>query len=118
MRAFCLADDALVVRCGRPPFDNPKPLHERCDEHPEGVFGFSVQSAPGVPLDQLAAWCRNKTIGFTTVGAIRVLGYDVKVTRGAGFHATVEVPRDWAPTRAEQLARIFREAINPSPRKS
>ena len=58
-----------------------------------------------------------KTIGFTTVGAVRVLGYDVKVTRGIGFHATVEVPRDWDSARAQELARIFREAINPTPRK-
>src|SRR3954447_4958665 len=118
MRAFFLLDDTVVVRCGRPPFDKPKPLHERCEEHPEGVYGFSVQSAPGVTLDQLAAWCRNKTIGLTTVGAIRAFGYDVKVTRGLGYHATVEVPRDWDSAKAGQLAHIFRVATNPSPRKT
>ena len=26
-----LPDEAQVVRCGQPPFDQPKPLHERCD---------------------------------------------------------------------------------------
>ena len=65
-----LPDDALVVRGGRPPFDQPKPLHERCDEH-QGYFGFSVQSAPGLSLDQLASALRNSIVGFTTVGEIR-----------------------------------------------
>ena len=47
-----LPDEAQVVRCGRPPFDQPKPLHERCDEH-DGVYGFSVQSRGNLTLE---AW--------------------------------------------------------------
>ena len=51
-----LPDEAQVVRCGRPPFDDPKPLHERCDEH-DGVYGFSVQSRGNQTLEALAVWC-------------------------------------------------------------
>jgi len=78
-----LPDQALVVRCGRPPFDDPIPLCERCVHH-EGVFGFSVQCADEVLLDRLAGWCPNKKLGVATVGEIRTLGYDVVVTSGKG----------------------------------
>ena len=111
-----LPDDALVVRCGQPPFDRPKPLHERCGEHPEGVFGFSVQCASGLALDMLARWCRNKRVGVTTVGEIRALGYDVVTTGGLGHHATVIVPRDWDAVSAERLVRCFQDVANPAPR--
>ena len=111
-----LPDECLVVRCGQPPFDRPIPLHERCEEH-EGVFGFSVQSATGLAFDRLAAWCPNRRVGLTTVGEIRALGYDVVTTSGKGYHATVVVPRRWDQQSAEQLARIFREEVNPMPRR-
>ena len=68
-----LPDQALVVRCGRPPFEDPIPLCERCVHH-EGVFGFSVQCADEVPLDRLAGWCPNKKVGVATVGEIRAYG--------------------------------------------
>jgi hypothetical protein len=113
-----LPDDALIVRGGRPPFDQPKPLHERCDEHPDGYFGFSVQSAPGLSLDQLASALRNPIVGFTTVGQIRKIGYDVVPTFGFGWHATVVVPRDWTRADADQLAQLFQETRNTTPRKS
>ena len=106
-----LPDEALVVRGGR------RPLHEGCDEHPEGVYGFSVQCAAGVSLDDLASALPHGTIAVTTVGEIRSLGYDVVVTRGAGHHATVVVPRDFFPADAEGLARTFREGRNPRPRR-
>jgi len=112
-----LSDGALVVRCGQPPFGRPTTLSERCDIH-EGVFGFSAQSADGVPLDRLAAWCPNRKVGVLTVGEIRALGYDVVITSGQGYHASVVVPRAWDPAAAEGLAHAFREATNPSPRKS
>ncbi len=112
-----LPNNALVVRCGRPPFDDPIPLCERCEHH-ERVFGFSVQCAERVPLERLAGWCPNKKVGVTTVGEIRVLGYDVVVTRGNGYHATVVVPTDWDHDRSQDLIRLFREQVNPMPRKS
>ncbi len=107
-----LPDEAWVVRCGRPPFDDPKPLHERCAEH-DGVYGFSVQSISHQTIEVLASWCRNNRIGVTTVAAIRALGYEIEVTRGKGFHATVIVPRDWTPEAARQLAQSFEDRENP-----
>lgn len=107
-----LPDEAWVVRCGRPPFDHPKPLQERCDEH-DGLYGFSVQSRGNLTLEVLAGWCQNNRIGVTTAGAIRALGYKVEVTRGKGFHATVVVPRDWTPEAARQLAESFEDRENP-----
>jgi len=107
-----LPDEAHVIRCGRPPFDQPKPLHERCDEH-DGVYGFSVQSRGNLTLEALAVWCKNNQIGVTTVGAIRERGYDVVITKGTGFHATVIVPRDWTPEAARRLAESFEDRDNP-----
>jgi hypothetical protein len=68
-----------------------------------GVYGFSVQSREGVALEVLAAKCPNNRLGVTTVGTLRASGYDVEITRGYGFHATVVVPRDWSPEAARRL---------------
>jgi hypothetical protein len=111
-----LADSALVVRCGRPPFDDPAPLRARSTWY-EGLFGFSVQSADAVALEELAAWCPNRKIGITTVGEIRALGYDVVVTPGKGHHATVAVAPDWTEDDFRRLVRLFREEINPAPKE-
>ena len=103
------------MRCGRPPFDHPKPLLDRCDEH-DGVYGFSVQSKGNLTLEVVASWCKNNRIGVTTVGAIRALGYEIEVTRGRGFHATVIVPSDWTPEAAQRLAESFQDRENPVPK--
>ena len=110
-----LPDEAWVVRCGRPPFDHPKPLHERCAEH-DGVYGFSVQSKGNETIEVVARWCQNNRIGVTTVGAIRALGYEIDITPGKGHHATVIVPRDWTPEAARQLAQSFEDRENPVPK--
>ena len=60
-----VTDEALVVRCGLPPFVN-NPLDRGCRRHPDGAFGFSVQSAVGLTVEQLAAVCSNKSVGFST----------------------------------------------------
>lgn len=112
-----LTDDTLVVRCGRPPVDHPEVLHGRCLQYQE-VFGFSVQCAVGVSLEELAFWCPNNRIGMTTVGEIRRLGYDVVVTPGTGHHATVVVPALWTVEDAASLVALFREVKNPSRRKA
>jgi hypothetical protein len=109
-----LPDNALVVRCGKPPFEGPNSLHGRCLEH-EGYYGFSVQSAAGVNIEVLATWCRNNKIGLTTVGKIRSEGYDVVITRGNGHHATVVVPRTWDIQAALTLGALFEECSNPVP---
>ncbi len=111
-----LRDEALVGRCGQPPFEVPAPLCNRCDHH-EGVYGFSVQSAAQIAFEQLAAWCPNEKVGVTTVGEIRALGCDVMVTTGQGYHATVVVPEDWDHAASHGLIVLFREEINPMPRK-
>ena len=60
-----LPNDAVVIRCGLPPF-TARPLLGACGDHPDGVFGFSVQSAAGLTVAQLATACRNKYVGYTT----------------------------------------------------
>ncbi len=110
-----IPDGAWVIRCGRPPFDQPKPLHDRCEDH-DGVYGFSVQSRDDRTIEELAAWCSNNTIGVMTAGEIRRRGYDVVVTSGQGYHATVVVPRDWDPVSAQELAAAFRGRANPIPK--
>ena len=100
-----LADDAVVVRCGLPPFLG-RPLHTACDEHPSGYYGFSVQSAAGLTVEQLASECRNSSVGYVTVLEIRAIGYEVRETSGAGRHATVVVPKPWDPEAAQELAAL------------
>lgn len=111
-----VADEALVVRCGLPPFRN-SPLHLGCRHHPDGCYGFSVQAEVGLTVEQLATACMNKSVGFTTVGEIRIMGYEVLHTLGEAHHATVTVPEDWTADAAADLAQIFRHATNPAPKK-
>ena len=106
-----IPDEAFVVRCGVPPFVN-SPLILGCRRHPEGPYGFSVQSAVGLTVAQLAAACRNNVVGYTLAGNIRTLGYEIVQTGGAGHHATVIVPEDWSPEAASILARRFQRAEN------
>jgi hypothetical protein len=111
-----LPDEALVVRCGLPPFVN-SPLDRGCRHHPDGVHGFSVQAAVGPTVVQLATACSNKSVGFTTVAEIRIMGYEVVRTSGEAHHATVVVPEDWSADAAAALACIFRHATNPAPKR-
>jgi hypothetical protein len=81
------------------------------------VFGFSVQTHAGLTVAQLAAACVNKSVGYSTVGEIRMMGYDVVRTSGDGHHGTVVVPFNWNADAAYRLALIFRHAINPAPKQ-
>lgn len=110
-----LPDEALVVRCGEPPFAQ-NPLIGACTEH-EGVYGFSVQCAALVSFEQLASACRNNSVGRSSVGEIRQIGYDVVVTSGLGHHATVVVPIDWTAKAADGLTNLFQAAKNPAPKR-
>jgi hypothetical protein len=92
-------------------------LHTACDVHPSGCYGFSVQAAVGLTVEELAVECFNSTVGYTSAGEIRKMGYEVRVTSGAGRLATVVVPRPWAPEAAQQLALLFLPARNPSPKR-
>lgn len=105
-----LADKALVIRCGRPPFD-PIKLQGSCALH-VGYFGFSVQCRSELTLADLAGWCPNRMIGLTNVGAIRELGYDVVVTPGGGHHATVVVNSAWTLADSERLGGLFQAETN------
>ena len=106
-----LPDDTLVIRCGKPPFSG-NPLLQACAEHPDGVYGFSVQSAVGVTMAELAAACRNNMVGFTSVVRLREVGLDVIPTSGPMWHATVVVPRDWSEAQAERVSRLFEPISN------
>ena len=97
-----IADVAFVVRCGLPPFVN-SPLHLGCRRHPDGCFGFSVQAEAELTVEQLAAACSNKSVGFTTVAEIRIMGYEVLHTWGEAHHATVAVPENWTADAAGNL---------------
>jgi hypothetical protein len=112
-----LPDDVLVVRCGLPPFHG-RPLFTACDDHPDGVYGFSVQSAVGLSAEELATACANNTVGVTTVGLIREMGFDVTRTAGPMRHATVVVTKGWSRTDAERLSLIFVPLANPFRRRS
>lgn len=111
-----IPDEAFVVRCGLPPFAG-RPLISASEPHPEGPFGFSVQSKAELTVRELASACFNSSVGYTTVGEIRRMGYDVVHTGGAFHHATVCVPNPWNILDSETLAAIFQQAANPSPRR-
>lgn len=108
-----LPDEAMVVRCGLPPFEN-SPLDKGCRRHPDGPYGFSIQAAPRMTVEDLAKACPNASVGYTTVGRIREMGYEVLGT-GDPHHATVVVPETWTSSEAVKLARLFQRAINPNP---
>jgi hypothetical protein len=110
-----LPDDAIVVCGGRPPF--ARSLTLACDDHPEGYYGFSVQSEAGRTVAELAQGLPNNRVGFTTVGEVRRMGYDVVRTSGSGFHATLVVPADWNEADAGRLAQAFQDSENPNPRR-
>lgn len=81
-----LPDDANVVRGGTATPDGIK-----MGPHPEGVYGFSVQSAPNKSIENLASTLPvyYPKIGVTKVGSFRAVGGDVIKTSGGGQHATV-----------------------------
>lgn len=82
-----IADESLVVRGGQ---NRPEDIRRGTGTHPSGITGVSVESAPGVTVEQLATAVPHRQIGVTTVGAIRAAGGDVVRTSGRSpNHATL-----------------------------
>lgn len=84
-----------------------------------GLTGFSVQSAPGVSIDELArgGQFRNLQISVTTVSTLQRHGFEVVFpTPGRGaYHATVRAPDPLLPATALLLSGLFVQCPNPHP---
>lgn len=82
-------------------------------------FGFSVQTAAGISVDELARGGRfpNRQISVTTVQELRNAGLVVNFpTPGAGaYHGTVIVPTPLPPRIFETIAFLFTQRPNPFP---
>lgn len=108
-----LPDDAIVVRGG---LMKPEDIPGDADEGEEGVWGISVQSAPGMSPKDLAreGGIRHGKIRVSTVGRIRALGtgFDVIPTVGPGRHATATIPsRPVSEADAQSLENAFDQPI-------
>jgi hypothetical protein len=83
------------------------------------LTGFSVQSAPGISIEELArgGQFRNRQISVTTVGTLRRHGFETAFpTPGRGaYHATVRVPDPLPPDIAALLSSLFVQCPNPHP---
>ena len=77
-------------------------------------FGFSIQTAPGISVDELARGDQfpNRQISITTVQELRGAGVAVNFpTPGAGArHSTIIVPRP--PRIFEKIASLFTQRPN------
>lgn len=86
-----------------------------------GLTGFSVQSAPEVPVEELARAGRfpHRWVSVTTVVALRRHGFDlVFPTPGkAAYHATVRAPCPLPLDLAVLLSGLFKRWRNPHPDK-
>ncbi|MGH2353892.1 MAG: hypothetical protein ACRDJN_19985 [Chloroflexota bacterium] len=114
-----LPDDALVVRGG---LMTPESIQEAADLEPDGTFGLSVQSAPGMTPRDLAREgdLPHSKIRVSSVGRIRSLGpgFDVIPTAGPGRHGTLTIPsRPVSVDDAQKITGAFDEPIpNPARR--
>jgi len=80
-----------------------------------GLFGFSVQSAPGLSVDDLAraGAFPNRKISVTTTAELAGVGVAVVPSPGAGYHATAQVPNPLSTDLASSISGVFREQDNP-----
>jgi hypothetical protein len=85
-------------------------------------FGFSIQSAPGISVEELARGGRfpNRQISVTTLQELRGAGVSVNFptprSPGAGdHHGTVMVPSPPPPRVFEAIASLFTPRPNPFP---
>ena len=105
-----LPDDAHVVRGGR---NTPELIDEKIDQHPSGVVGVSVESAPGLTVAELAANLPHGQVGMTTVGRVRAAGGNVIPTHGRSpNHATL------TGLSAEEISHLLTSTLpNPARQK-
>ena len=80
-----------------------EPAPSGLSQAPGGAIRLFGPGRTRLTVEQLAVVCRNKYVGFTTVGEIRKMGYEVVRTSGEGWHATVVVPEEWAWEAAERV---------------
>jgi hypothetical protein len=112
--------DQYVVRAG---LGRPGPLIVGTTPHRDipGLTGFSVQSAPGLSVDELmrGAGFPHTWISVTTLDALQRHGFDlVFPTPGKGaYHATVRAPYPLSPDMAMLLSGLFTRRRNPYPSK-
>lgn len=107
-----LPREALVVRGGAVTGES---LLRGCAQHPDGHYGFSVQSAANASVVELvtAGGIPHSRVSVSTVGALNDAGRQVVVTSGKGHHATVTVPPDWTRQAADLVATAFQIQENP-----
>ena len=110
--------DVYVVRAGVP---SPENLQNSVSDHNRvpDLSGFSVQSAPGVSVQDLAAQLPStgdrKTIGVSTVSRLNAIGSSVLSSPGFGaFHATVVTPNPLSGAQATAISGAFAVIPNPS----
>jgi len=107
-----------VVRAG---IARPVDLIVGTKEHRDvpGLIGFSVQSWPGVPIEELARAGRlpHLQISVTTVAALRQGGFEIVLsTPGKGdYHATVRARHPLPREAAVRLSLLFTRRRNPYP---
>jgi hypothetical protein len=86
-----------------------------------GLSGFSVQSAPGISIEELAQAGRfpHPWISVTTVATMRRHGFELMFpTPGKGaYHATVRAPCPLPVDSAMLLSSLFGRRRNPHPGK-
>jgi RHS repeat-associated protein len=103
-----------VVRAG---VATPNSLITQSLEHSAvpGLYGFSVQSAPGLSVDDLAraGAFPNRQISVTTTAELAGVGVAVVPSPGAGYHATAQVPNPLPPDLASSISGVFRQQDNP-----
>ena len=84
----------------------------------QNLTGFSVTTAPGMSVTQLALSRNypNKQISYTTVGALQGIGVPVRPTPFPNnpLHGTALVPVPLDPARAAQISALFSQMPNPS----
>ncbi len=113
----CDENRQFVVRAGigkAPHFENGTKLGQN-------GFGFSVQTSPGVPWEELARGGQfpNGQVSVTTLDAILsvpgVVGVNFPTPGAGAYHGTVVIQNPPPPGTFEGVSAVFRQFPNPSP---